>query len=70
LLSALENYLSNEAERARCLKRGGKAEIVYLDIEGAEDRYGMEPVEALTPAKVFDARWAMTSLGEAMNGKT
>ena len=27
----------------------------------------MEPVEALTPAKVFDARWAMALLGEAMN---
>jgi hypothetical protein len=33
--------------------------MVYLDIEGAENRYGMEPVEALTPAKNFDARWAM-----------
>jgi RNA polymerase sigma factor (sigma-70 family) len=67
LLASLQNYLSNEAERARCLKRGGKAEMVYLDIEGAEDRYGMEPVEALTPAKIFDARWAMVLLGEAMN---
>jgi len=28
---------------------------------------GMEPVEALTPAKVFDARWTMALLGEAMN---
>ena len=67
LLASLQNYLSNEAERARCLKRGGKAEIVYLDIEGAEDRYGMEPVETLTPEKIFDARWAMALLGEAMN---
>jgi DNA-directed RNA polymerase specialized sigma24 family protein len=67
LLASLQNYLSNEAVRARCLKRGGKAEIVYLDIEGAENRYGMEPVEALTPAKIFDARWAMALLGEAMN---
>jgi RNA polymerase sigma factor (sigma-70 family) len=67
LLASLQNYLSNEAERARCLKRGGKAEIVYLDLEGAEDRYGMEPVETLTPEKIFDARWAMVLLGEAMN---
>jgi RNA polymerase sigma factor (sigma-70 family) len=67
LLASLQNYISNEAERARCLKRGGKAEIIYLDLEGAEDRYGMEPVEALTPAKIFDARWAMTLLREAMN---
>jgi RNA polymerase sigma factor (sigma-70 family) len=67
LLASLQNYLSNEAERARCLKRGGGAEIVYLDIEGAEERYSVEQVETLTPEKVFDARWAMALLGEAMN---
>jgi RNA polymerase sigma factor (sigma-70 family) len=65
LLASLQNYLSNEAARARCMKRGGKAEIVYLDIEGAEERYSMEPVETLTPEKVFDARWAMALLGKA-----
>jgi Sigma-70 region 2 len=52
LLASLQNYLSNEADRARCLKRGGKAEFVYLDIDGAEDRYGLEPVEKLTPEKI------------------
>src|SRR6202043_4266508 len=48
LLASLQNYLSNEAERARCLKRGGKVELVDLDFEWAEDRYGMEPVETLS----------------------
>jgi RNA polymerase sigma factor (sigma-70 family) len=67
LLASLQNYLSNEAERARCLKRGGGAEIVYLDIERAEERYSVELVETLTPEKIFDARWAMALLGEAMN---
>jgi hypothetical protein len=67
LLASLQNYPSNEAQRARCVKRGGKAEIIYLDIEGAEDRSGIEPVEALTPGKIFYARWAMALLGEAMN---
>jgi RNA polymerase sigma factor (sigma-70 family) len=65
LLASLQNYLSHEAERASCLKRGGKAEILSLDLERAEARYGMEPVEALTPEKIFDARWAMVLLGEA-----
>jgi RNA polymerase sigma factor (sigma-70 family) len=67
LLASLQNFLSNEADRARCLKRGGKAEFVYLDVEEAEDRYGLEPVEELTPEKIFDARWAMALLGEAMH---
>jgi len=67
LLASLQNYLSNENDRARCLKRGGKAEFVYIDLEKAEDRYELEPVEELTPEKIFDARWAIALLGEAMN---
>jgi RNA polymerase sigma factor (sigma-70 family) len=67
LLASLQNFLLNEMDRARCLKRGGKAEFVYIDLEEAEDRYRFEPVEELTPEKIFDARWAMALLGEAMN---
>jgi RNA polymerase sigma factor (sigma-70 family) len=67
LLASLQNYLTNEADRARCLKRGGKVEFVFIDLEEAEDRYGIEPVDGLTPEKIFDARWAMALLGEAMN---
>jgi RNA polymerase sigma factor (sigma-70 family) len=67
LLASLQNYLSNEADRVRCIKRGGKAEFVYLDLEGAEDRYRFEPVDTLSPEKIFDARWAMALIGEALN---
>jgi hypothetical protein len=35
-------------------------------VEEAEERYGREPVEFLTAEKIFDARWAMTVLGEAL----
>jgi RNA polymerase sigma-70 factor (ECF subfamily) len=67
LLASLKNYLSNESDRARCFKRGGQAEFIRLDLAGAEDRYSLEPVDALTPEKVFVARWALALLGEAMN---
>ena len=67
LLGSLQNYLSTEADRARCLKRGGKVEFVPLDVQDAEDRYRFEPVDALSPGKVFAARWAMALLGEVMN---
>jgi RNA polymerase sigma-70 factor (ECF subfamily) len=67
LVASLQNYLSNEAGRAGCLKSGGKAEFFNLDFQGAEDRYRLEPVETLTPEKVFDARWAMALLAEAMD---
>ena len=67
LLGSLQNYLSMETDRARCLKRGGKVEFVPLDVQDAEDRYRFEPVDELTPEKVFAARWAMALLGEVMN---
>jgi RNA polymerase sigma-70 factor (ECF subfamily) len=67
LLASLQNYLLDEAARASRLKRGGKAEFVHLDLEGAEDRYRLERVETVTPEKVFDARWAMALLAEVMN---
>jgi DNA-directed RNA polymerase specialized sigma24 family protein len=66
LLALLQSYLSDELDRARCHKRGGNEEFVFLDAEDAEKRYRLEPVEFLTAEKVFDARWAMTVLGEAM----
>src|SRR5262249_19937753 len=66
LLGSLRNYLSTEKNRTRCLKRGGGVEFVALDIKDAEDRCRLEPVDALTPEKVFAARWAIALLGEAM----
>jgi RNA polymerase sigma factor (sigma-70 family) len=66
LLASFQNYLSIEAHRARCLKRGGNCEFVTLDLERAESRYLREPADALTAEKIFDARWAMTLLGRAM----
>jgi RNA polymerase sigma factor (sigma-70 family) len=66
LLASLKNFLSNEAQRARCLKRGGQIQFVHVDFQEAEDRYGQEePAERLTPEKIFDARWAFALLGEA-----
>jgi RNA polymerase sigma-70 factor (ECF subfamily) len=69
LLASLRNYLSNEARSAHCLKRGGCVEFVHLNepsMQSAENRYGQEePIESLTPEKIFDARWALALLGEA-----
>lgn len=65
LLASLQKYLTLESTRARCLKRGGAIEFVFLDAKSAEDRYQLEPLDTLTPEIIFDARWAMALLGEA-----
>ena len=67
LLASIQNYLSKETDRARCLKRGGKTEFVPLDAENAEDRYRLEPADCLTAERIFDARWALTLLDKAMS---
>jgi RNA polymerase sigma factor (sigma-70 family) len=66
LLASFQNFLASEFDRTRALKRGGAQKFVFLDAENAEDRYRLEPFEDLTPEKIFDAKWAVTVLTEAM----
>ncbi|MBV9997655.1 MAG: hypothetical protein JO015_00925 [Verrucomicrobia bacterium] len=66
LLAAFQHYLSDQADRARCLKRGGRCKFISLDFENAENRYAREPADAaLTAEHLFDARWAILLLGRA-----
>jgi DNA-directed RNA polymerase specialized sigma24 family protein len=48
LLASLQNYLSDQADSVRCLKRGGKTEFVPLDMKSAEERYRLAPLVFLT----------------------
>ena len=66
LLASFQNHISDQVDRTHRLKRGGDKEFVQLDAEDAEKRYRLEPVEFVTPEKIFDARWAMTLLGAAL----
>ena len=67
LLAALTNFLNNEWDKARTLKRGGKCQIVSLDETAAEERYRLEPVDSTTPDKLFERRWAVALLDQALN---
>jgi RNA polymerase sigma factor (sigma-70 family) len=62
LLASFQNYLANELQRTRSLKRGGKNLIISLDWEEGETRYRLEPADYLTAEKIYEARWAMTLL--------
>ena len=42
-------------------------EFFPLDAKDTEDRYRLEPADYLTAEKIFDARWALTLLDEAMS---
>ena len=60
LLGALKHFLANEWDKARALKRGGGVTLVSIDERDDEDRYLHEPVDDLSPEKLFDRRWAET----------
>lgn len=66
LLSALKNFLTNEWTRSTRQKRGGGCAPVSWDRESAEHRYGMEPVDRLTPEKIFEKQWAITVLEQVL----
>jgi RNA polymerase sigma-70 factor (ECF subfamily) len=66
LLGALEYFLAREWRRAHAEKRGGGRPNFSLDEVDAENRYLLEPADELTPAKIFDRRWATILLDLAM----
>ena len=66
LLASLRNFLSHERERAGAQKRGGGALTLSLDVEAAESGYQLQPSEEMTPIDVFERRWAMAVLDQAL----
>jgi RNA polymerase sigma-70 factor (ECF subfamily) len=67
LLGALSHFLSDEWDKTRRVKRGGRFTFVAFDAVTAEERYRLEPVEPMDPAKLFERRWATTLLDRAMS---
>ncbi len=61
LLTALNHFLVDEWKKARARKRGG-GQVVSLNARDAETRFGREPVDALTPERLFEQNWALSLL--------
>ena len=62
LLTALQNFLADEHDRASARKRGGGRPLVSLDSLDAEARYALEPADNFSPDRLFERRWATTVL--------
>ena len=65
LLASFQNFVAMEQRHARAEKRGGRAELVRIDWENAEERAGLEPEDRLTPETLYDARCALELLKRA-----
>jgi RNA polymerase sigma factor (sigma-70 family) len=66
LLASMRHLLSDQRDRARTAKRGGGQEELSLDAQEAEERYRLEPVDRLDAEKIYERRWAMTLLEQAL----
>lgn len=66
LLGSLRHFLAHEHERATALKRGGGQSFFSLDAIDPEERYALEPTDAITPEALFDQRWALQQIENAL----
>jgi RNA polymerase sigma factor (sigma-70 family) len=66
LVAAMRHFLSDQRDRAQTLKRGGRAEVISLDAQEAENRYRLEPVDCLDAEKIYERRWAMMLVEQAL----
>jgi RNA polymerase sigma-70 factor (ECF subfamily) len=66
LLTAFKHFLSKEHDRANAQKRGGDRRIMPLDFQTGETRYHLEPADRATPESIYERRWALTLLEQAL----
>jgi RNA polymerase sigma factor (sigma-70 family) len=66
LLVALKRFMAKEWHRSTAQKRGGVQHPLPLETADAERRYAGEPVEALAADEIYERRWAMTLLDQAL----
>lgn len=66
LLTSMKRFLTDEWHKANAQKRGGNARTFSIDEDSAEERYSHEPASEMTPDQLYERRWAMTILDQAM----
>jgi RNA polymerase sigma factor (sigma-70 family) len=66
LLASVKHFLSKQRAWDRAQKRGGGKPVIALDALDAETRYALEPVDDMTPERLFDRRWALAVLDQVL----
>ncbi len=63
LIGAMKHFLTGHDRAQTAQKRGGGQLTFSLDFTAGESRYRLaEPVDDMTPERLFERRWAMTVL--------
>jgi len=66
LLASFKHMMANERRNASRQKRGGDAQVFSLDEQEAEERYQLEPLDTASPDRLFERRWAETTLARVL----
>ena len=66
LLACCRHYLAEQRPRRRARKRGGGRTWEPLDQGDSDRRFRAEPWHDLTPERLYERRWALTLLEEAL----
>ena len=71
LLAAFVNFVADQRDKARAVKRGGGRRVVSLDgmspdAASAEARYAKELTDTMTPERLFERSWAIAVLSQVV----
>ena len=66
LLAALKHFLCDEWDKTKAQKRGGGQSFISLDDHNAEELYLLEPDAGAPAEQIFEKRWALTLLTQAL----
>ncbi len=67
LMADCSHYLSHVRAHDTARKRGGGQSPISIDTHNAEGRFLAEPVDDLTPERLFERAWAITLLCRVVN---
>jgi DNA-directed RNA polymerase specialized sigma24 family protein len=67
LLACLNHFLTDEREKDRAEKRGGRQPCCSLDVSAAEARYGLERCDSRAPNTIYERQWALTMLNRVLD---
>ena len=66
LLTSLKHFLTNERNRAMAIKRGEGQRLIPLEQLRERERIGFDPSETLAADQIYERRWALSVLDQAL----
>lgn len=66
MMSAVSRFAAKQIAKQKAVKRGGDATTFWIDVDSAEQRYLLEPVDGWTPERLYDRGWALEVLRQAL----